>query len=605
MAQGGNALTKQASTPYRLAVALHEAIGLRLWVVLALMLASVALEAATIALLVPLLGLAGVSLGTGVTNTVSRTIYRALQALTIPTTLAALLGVFVAMVAVRGAVIMWKDQARAQSVRRFVAVTRRRLYLEIARSKWEFFAHQRASDLSHALNVEVERIGTATNNLYQVITETLVSAAYAGFAFQIAPWLTVTALAAGVVLLFLLRRYSTRSLAEGLENMVKAGDLAALTAEHLAGMKVAKGYGAEERHVDAFSAADERLMRAYLRAARGFREAEFWRQLASAVILSLVLAIAIVRLRLPPGEIMLLLFLFARVVPRMASLQGLLQLLAGDLHAFGRVAGMMGRFRDQAEPMVGSQPLALTQAITLRHATYTYPEGDRPAVMDVTLKIPAGCTTALVGPSGAGKSTVVDLLMGLVTPRAGAVEVDGVPLDSTYFASWRSQIGYVPQETFLFHNTVRENLLWAQPSAEEGELWQALRMAAAEDFVRRLPDGLDTVVNDRGIRLSGGERQRLALARALLRRPTLLILDEATSALDTENEERIFAAAARLHGTMTIVVVSHRLSAIRGADLIYVLENGRVAESGNWSALLARPGRLRALVEAQQEGRGS
>lgn len=578
---------------------------MRLWMVLALMVVGVALEAATIALVIPLLGLAGVPLGAGVTDTVSRTIYGALQALAIPTTLAALLCVFVAMVAVRGAVNLWKDEARVQCVTRFVAVTRRRLYLAIARSRWEFFAHQRASDLSHALNVEVGRVGTAAANLLLVITETLICVAYAGFAFHIAPWFTATALAAGLVLLFLLRRYSKRSLADGLENMVNAGDLAALTAEHLAGMKVAKGYGAEVRHVDAFSAADERLFRAYLRMARGFHEADFWRQVGSAVILSLVLAIAIARLRLPPGDIVLLLFLFARVVPRMAALQGHTQRLAGDLHAFVRVDAMMGRFRDEAEPVVGSQPLALTQAITLRQASYTYPEGDRPAVADFTLTVRVGCTTALIGPSGAGKSTVVELLMGLLTPQAGAVEVDGVPLGSPYLASWRDQIGYVPQETFLFHETVRQNLLWAQPSANEGELWEALRMASAEDFVRRLPRGLDTLVADRGVRLSGGERQRLALARALLRRPALLILDEATSALDAENEDRIFAAVARLHGRMTIVIVSHRLSTIRGADVIYVLEDGRVAESGSWPALLARRGRLRALVEAQQGDRGS
>ncbi|MGI8704732.1 MAG: ABC transporter ATP-binding protein [Sphingomicrobium sp.] len=568
--------------------------------VLALVLASSALEAATIAMLIPLLGLAGVPLGAGATDYISRTIFGALEALAIPPTLAAVLGVFVAMVAIRGAVMLWRDQSQVYSVTRFVAVTRRRLYLAIALSRWEFFAQQRASDLSHALNVEVGRVGVAANTLLRVTTDALVSVAYVVIALWIAPWFTVTALTAGAVLLFLLRRYSTRSLADGHENMVKAGDLAALTAEHLAGMKVAKGYGAEERHVDAFSAADERLLRTYLRMARGFREAEFWRQLVSAVILSLVLATAIAWLRLPPGDIVLLFFLFARFVPRMASLQGQLQLLAGDLNAFTRVAGMTTRFQKQAEPMVGSQPLAFTRAITLRNATYTYPEGDRPAVVDVTLTVPAGCTTALIGPSGAGKSTVVELLMGLLTPRSGSVEVDGVPLDSTYLASWRGQIGYVPQDTFLFHDTVRQNLLWAQPSAKEGELWEALRMASAEDFVRCLPAGLDTVVSDRGIRLSGGERQRLALARALLRRPTLLILDEATSALDTENEQRIFAAVARLHGAMTILIVSHRLSTVRGADLIHVLEDGRVAESGSWSALIANPGKLRALVEAQK-----
>jgi ATP-binding cassette subfamily C protein len=158
----------------------------------------------------------------------------------------------------------------------------------------------------------------------------------------------------------------------------------------------------------------------------------------------------------------------------------------------------------------------------------------------------------------------------------------------------------VPQETFLFHDTVRANLLWTRPQASDEELWQILRLAAADQFVAELPDSLDTVVGDRGVRLSGGERQRLALARALLRHPSLLLLDEATSALDNENERRIQQALDELHGELSIVVIAHRLSTIRHADQIVVIDNGRVVESGSWDELVARQdGRLRALLKAK------
>jgi len=175
--------------------------------------------------------------------------------------------------------------------------------------------------------------------------------------------------------------------------------------------------------------------------------------------------------------------------------------------------------------------------------------------------------------------------------------VDGVPIRGPWLGAWRQAIGYVSQDTFLFHDTVRVNLLWAWPEASEADLHRALQHAAADEMVAALPQGLDTVLGDRGVRLSGGERQHLALARALLRRPSLLLLDEATSALDTANEQRIYGALADLHGELTIVMIAHRLSTVRTADHILVVEAGRVVETGTWGALWARPGgRFRALA---------
>ena len=178
--------------------------------------------------------------------------------------------------------------------------------------------------------------------------------------------------------------------------------------------------------------------------------------------------------------------------------------------------------------------------------------------------------------------------------------VDGERLGAERLAAWRRQIAYVPQETFLFNDTVRANLMWVRPDASEEDLWEALRLAAAADFVSRLPQRLDTVIGERGVLVSGGERQRLALARALLRRPRVLILDEATSSLDSENELQIQRAIDGLHHQMTIVIITHRLSTIRGADVIHVLDDGRLVESGAWADLYARPaGRFTQLCLAQ------
>jgi ATP-binding cassette subfamily C protein len=215
------------------------------------------------------------------------------------------------------------------------------------------------------------------------------------------------------------------------------------------------------------------------------------------------------------------------------------------------------------------------------------------------LTIDAGRTTAIVGTSGAGKSTVADLAMGLLSPDAGHVLVDGVPLTAGRLSAWRHSIGYVPQDGFLLHDSIRRNMLWACPTATDAEIWQNLETAAAADFVAKLAGGLDTVVGDRGVRLSGGERQRIALARALLNRPSLLILDEATSALDSANEQQILDAVARLRGQLTILLITHRLSTVRQADAIHILSGGRIVESGTWVELTGRDGAFHELWRAQ------
>jgi ATP-binding cassette subfamily C protein len=200
----------------------------------------------------------------------------------------------------------------------------------------------------------------------------------------------------------------------------------------------------------------------------------------------------------------------------------------------------------------------------------------------VDLFLEAGKMTAIVGPSGAGKSTLADLANGLLLPTRGRLLVDGIPLGPAVMRQWRRQVGYVGQDTVLFHQSVRANLLWASPHATEEQMREALLLASAE-FVYDLPGGLESVVGDRGILLSSGQRQRIALARALLRRPTLLLLDEATNALDVENEARVLdalrEAMRKREGRLTILMIAHRASAVRKADRVFELEGGRVAGS--------------------------
>jgi len=252
------------------------------------------------------------------------------------------------------------------------------------------------------------------------------------------------------------------------------------------------------------------------------------------------------------------------------------------------------------EEILGDRPFSqLEHGIEFRNMSFTYPSRAQ-TLIDVSLFICKGQMTALVGESGSGKSTVTDLILGLQIPEKGQVLIDGVPLGEWQQNSFRERVGYVPQDPQLFHSSIRDNLLWSFDGASESDLWAALQLANAAAFVKDLPQGIDTMVGDRGIRLSGGQRQRIALARALLRKPELLILDEATSALDSESERLIQQSIDQVAHDTTILVVAHRLSTVAKANHVYVLRQGRVVEEGSFSVLsLKSGGILNAMLAAQ------
>jgi len=226
----------------------------------------------------------------------------------------------------------------------------------------------------------------------------------------------------------------------------------------------------------------------------------------------------------------------------------------------------------------------LNNCISLRNVSFSYPSRNK-TISNVNINLYRGKMTALVGKSGSGKSTITDLILGLLAPDFGMVLIDDIPFSDWKQNTFREKVGYVPQEPILFHTSIRENLLWALDTASESDLWDALKLSNAEQFVKGLPEGIDTIVGDRGVRMSGGQRQRIALARGLLRKPELLILDEATSSLDTESEKLIQKSIENLAHKMTILVIAHRLTTIIKADKLYVMHDGEIVEEGTYKEL--------------------
>ncbi len=558
-------------------------------------------QGAQLLLLVPLMQLVGLDVQQGSVGWLARVVVSVFEFAGIPVTLASVLGAFVLFTIALALLTRWQTTFNVQLGEDFVAILRRRLYRATARANWLAFSKRRSSDFTHALTTELERVGTATEALLLLITDIVLLCAYVLLALRLSAVMTGMVFIAGLILLLLLRRKTSQARSTGEDISLATNRLYSAVMEHLGGMKIAKSYGAEERNTSIFSGLSDRVAQTNVNATRNYAETSFWFTSGSAVILSIILYVSFEFLAMPAAGLLLLLFLFNRMIPLFSDAQFAYQQLLNGLPAFAGAMRLQAYCEAAAEPLPeSSRPIEFTGEIRFEDVSFAYGSEDSPAaIRDLNMTVRAGETTAIVGPSGAGKSTLADLVIGLIIPTRGRVLVDGKPLAPELIKSWRGRIGSVAQDTVLFNDTVRTNLLWASPDATDDEISDALKLVAG-DFVFELPEGLETVLGDRGVRLSGGERQRLALARALLRRPSLLILDEATSALDSENERRIRRAIEKLHGRTTILIIAHRLSTVRGADVIHVLEEGRLVESGSWQELVrTEGGRFNALVQAQ------
>ena len=580
----------------------------RVGLVLALTVGLTLTEGAGLFLLVPLLELVGLDTHGGAVGQLAERVSALFVLVGVRPTLLVVLGVWVLVLSTRALLARWQLVATMSLQVQFAAYLRRRLYRAIANADWLFFSRSRASDFTHALTVEVDRVAMATQALLSLISSAVVTSVYLLVALQLSAIATGVVCVCGAGLWLVLKRRAAIARASGEALSLATNGLYAAAIEHLAGMKTVKSYDAQDRNVEDFSRLTERVAQVDIATTRNYAEVKSLFDVGSLLILGLIVLVLVELLAIPPAGIVLLLFVYARMMPRFSGMQQNYQTFMNTFPGFVTVVEMHARCQEAAEARpTHVERIELHDCIQLEQVTFSYErDGSAPVLRDVPLVVRAGDTTAVVGPSGAGKSTIADLVIGLILPNQGRVLVDRVPLCAERMHSWREQIGYVGQDTFLFHDTVRANLRWSRPEASDEEIRRALRLAAAEEFVSALPEGLDTIVGDRGVRLSGGERQRLALARALLRRPALLILDEATSNLDSEHEVRIQSAIEALHGSTTILVITHRLPTVRGADVIYVLEDGRVIERGDWNSLMAADdGRFRALCRAQGIERGA
>lgn len=456
-------------------------------------------------------------------------------------------------------------------------------------ANWNFFIKNRKSDLINFMTTEVARASAGTSSFLQFASSLIFTVIQIGLALMLSPTITGFILLSGVFLVLLNRKFLKWSMELGKRNYDLGRSYLSGITDQINGIKDIKSNTLEDSRMDWYQNITERMQNEQIEYTRLKTKSQLYYKIASAVLIAVFIYLGVVLFNAQVTQLMLIIVIFSRLWPRVAGIQGSLEQLATTIPAFKAVIAIQNESRNAREFTATAneiKPVEVHSSMECKEVFFRYRK-DQPefALNNINLHIPANQMTAVVGKSGAGKSTLIDLLMGLNQPEYGEILIDGTPLTSDKLVSLRRAISYVPQDPFLFNTTVRENLMLVKPGATEDEVWEALEFSSAAEFVRKLPDGLDSVIGDRGIKLSGGERQRLVLARAILRKPSILVLDEATSALDTENESKIQHALEMLKGKMTIIVIAHRLSTIRNADQVIVLENGFIIQKGEFGQL--------------------
>jgi subfamily B ATP-binding cassette protein MsbA len=368
----------------------------------------------------------------------------------------------------------------------------------------------------------------------------------------------------------------------------------------LGGMRVIRAFGQEDREYARFRVISEQARTLLFRITQAQQLLPVALETVYApVFLAVVLTASIAKIGVP--MLLAYLLLFYRVQPDIKQLDSHRAYLAGLTGSLHEIAALLERSSKSA---IRSGFVAfdhLQDRITFDKVSFRYRSAPERAVTltDVSFELRAGKTTAIVGESGAGKTTLINLLFGFYQPIEGQIRVDGRPLASLRTDLWREKLGLAGQDVGLLEGTIRENIVYGCPYATSDEIEEAARLAAIHDFIRKLPRGYETGVGESGLQLSQGQRQRISLARALLRRPEILILDEATNALDGLTEEVIHQTLDRFAGKMTVVIIAHRLSTVRLADCVIVLNAGTVVETGTFKELLARPGTFARLFATQ------
>lgn len=442
------------------------------------------------------------------------------------------------------------------------------------RARWSYFTSMPAGRLTAAAGQEPERAATTIFygiNLLVVVIQGLV---YVGATFLVAPVVAMGAVVTGVVMVSVLSWYVRMARAAGESQTKFLHSLMTRFVDAVQGIKPIKAMALENRFLPLLEHETQGLNQAMQRQVVATTAVRAFQEPLATIVMAVGLYVSLTSLNVAIAEVMVLALLFWRAVQAVGGFQKIGQAMVAGESALWTLLQITKDAREAAERVSGHAPPPLADAIRFDNVVFAH--GERSVLDGLSIEIPANRITAIVGPSGTGKTTVADLTLGLHLPQQGAIRVDNVPLSEIDIHAWRQQIGYVPQETSLFAESILVNITLGDAALGPAEAEAALRAAGAWDFVAALPQGLNTPAGERGQQLSGGQRQRIAIARALVRKPRLLILDESTTALDPDTEAAICATLRDLSREVTILAISHQPAIMRVAHHVYELSGGRV-----------------------------
>ncbi|MEM4997245.1 ABC transporter ATP-binding protein [Priestia sp. SB1] len=565
------------------------------------------LESVGVFLLVPLIGLIGIfNINREETSFLSW-VTQLFSGFSETISLLIILGVYVLLMTGQGVFKRHQTILGVKIQQRFIRYLREETYKDLLQANWAFYLKKRKSDIINIMTNETFHVSAGINLFLQLLSSIIFTLIQIVIAFYLSVKMTSCILFFGLVLMFFSRKFIHNSRSLGKETFKLTQTYLAGITDHFNGIKDIKSNSLEELHLSWFLSLSKKMEKNRVELTAVSTTSQMIFKLVSAFLIAIFVFLSIKLFKAQPTQLMLIMIIFTRLWPRFTSIQSNLEQLGATVPSLKALMELQDECLEAKE--LNSQDYKNVQPINIKHGLdchdvyFRYNQnGDIYALKKINVNIPSNRMTAIVGRSGAGKSTLIDILMGLNQPDRGEVTIDHLPLTNDHLLSLRKSISYIPQDPFLFNATIRENLTIIDPGTSQEKIWEALNFAAAADFVKKLPKGLDTLIGDRGIRLSGGERQRLVLARAILRKPSILVLDEATSALDTENEAKIQGAIEKLKGTMTIVVIAHRLSTIRNADQVLVMEDGEIVQVGEYNQLKKeKKGIFSNLLDIQKE----
>lgn len=466
-----------------------------------------------------------------------------------------------------------------------------------------FHSESKLGQILSYVNEQAQRSETLSSYLLEIVSDSLTIIVLAFLLVSLSPTLTLVALFSLVIVTLFLRRVINSVQVYGRKAAKNIENFSSLVTEIISGIRIVKGFNAEPRELKRVKQSLQERYEAEIAAYRYNSAVHPLTETVGISVLLLLLGIGLVLL--PSLQSTTIPFLLTytlallRILPRVSHLNSMrsqLAVLSGSLEAIQHFLSSTAELHlpDGTRLYEGFQ-----SGLAFENVTFTFSSNSEPTLKEVSFQLQKGTTTAIVGSSGSGKSTLADLVMRFHDPNVGGIRIDGIDLQEFQLSSWRQSIAMVNQDTFLFNASVRENIAYSRPKATDIQIIEAAKQAYAYEFIQDLPHGFDTILGNRGTRLSGGQRQRLAIARAILRDPDILILDEATSALDTNSERIVQKALEEVSRDRTVLVIAHRLSTIEKADNIVVLRSGSVVEQGTHQELLERQREYWSLYKSQ------